>query len=248
MIPNATRRIITELSEHSPQDICALIHASRIFNNLTGAFLMLRKGMSIESNILIRGALETTAQAILFMRDPNMAAKWLNGKQYSPADVRKGLQGRPDFKPLYDTLSEVAHANPQAQWMHTVAVEEQGLAILYGGAYQPKLAAHLLTVIVDILLMYLSEFHAHYIGRLSVQFWPLMIEMGGAMNADLRRWRDQRAEDWVELAPSVSTQHPSPMPPPAIPKADLDRVLAAMDEWQRRRATQESRGEVPRRV
>src|SRR3712207_7960180 len=38
----------------------------------------------------------------------------------------------------YDELSQVAHANPDAQWAHSVAVSDTAFAIAFGGTYQPK--------------------------------------------------------------------------------------------------------------
>jgi hypothetical protein len=49
MVPNATRRIMTEISPGTAQDSCAVLHASRFFNNTTAAFILLRKGMLVEA-------------------------------------------------------------------------------------------------------------------------------------------------------------------------------------------------------
>src|SRR5437016_4500255 len=65
MIPNATRRIITEMGEaQTQQDHCAVFHASRVLNNAVGALMMLRNGLLVEASTLIRSTLETTAQAV----------------------------------------------------------------------------------------------------------------------------------------------------------------------------------------
>lgn len=151
MIPNATRRMSTELGSYTPQDECCVFHASRVFNNAMAAFLLLERGMITEATTMVRAALEATAQAILFLRDAEAVAKWLRGRRYRPGDVRRRLGDRPNFASLYGVLSSVAHANPEARWTHSVPLPAHGrLAILYGGSYQPKSAGRLLKIIVDL--------------------------------------------------------------------------------------------------
>jgi hypothetical protein len=162
MVPNATRRIITEIKPGTAQDRCAVLHASRFFNNTLAAFMLLRKGMLVEAITVARTALETCAQAVLFLRREDLATKWLNGTRYKPAKVRELLGRSPDFQPLYSALSEIAHANPEARWAHSVDVPPLGYAIFYGGTYRPKEASRLLTLLCDLVLVYLREFDSHY--------------------------------------------------------------------------------------
>ncbi len=236
MIPNATRRIITELKPQTAQDHCATFHASRIFCNALGAFLLLQKGMLVEATTLVRSMLETTAQAILFVRSQECAEKWLNGKSYTPAEVRNKLNGHPNIAPLYDALSRIAHANPEARWTHSVDMGKAGYAIWYGGAYQPNLAATLLAILIDIIILYLDAFYAHYAGRLSVHAWPLMIEFGRRVNEDLRRWIDTLPDDSEAMRAFLADMTPPPpMPPMPIEKATIDEMIAKLRDSRKDR-------------
>src|SRR5215210_8129226 len=86
MVPNATRRVITEIGQaQTPQDECTLFLASRLFNNILAAFLLMERGMLTEANILARSAVEATAQAVLLLRDEQAATGWLAGKRFSPS-------------------------------------------------------------------------------------------------------------------------------------------------------------------
>lgn len=239
MIPNASRRIITELKSQTGEDHCAVFHASRIFNNALGAFILLRKGMLIEATTLARSALETVAQAVLLMRDPVLAGEWLGGKQLTPAEVRKKLKDKLAIAPLYTELSNITHPNPQARGMHSVDIPSVGYAIFYGGTYQPKRAATLMATLINIILTYLDEFYVHYSGRLSVDNWPFMIELGQSLNDSLRRWIVTFPEDAEVLSAHLADQSPpSPMPPLAVDKSLLQKVISKLkDSRQSKRSS-----------
>lgn len=229
MIPNATRRISTELDVKRAQDTCAVFHASRVFNNLTGGYILLRKGFVVEATTVIRTALETVAQAALFLRDEREAEKWLNGKKYQPRDVRQRLGSRPDFKPLYDELSQVAHANPEARWAHSLVVSDDTYAISFGGTYQPKAVGQLLAVLVEVNLVYLSQFHGCYGKRLSLDFWPVLIDIYRGMLEEFRGQVAARPHDWEALIPGVTLMD-TPMDYPGVDPAELEKVRALVRE------------------
>jgi hypothetical protein len=223
LLPNGTTRISTELRLQSVQDTVAVVHASRVFCDAMGSYLLLRKGLWTQAITLARSTLESVAQSVAFLRDANMAQLWSNGRRFTPGAIRKSLGAMPDFGPLYDALSAIAHANPEATWSHAVPVEGQGFAISYGGSYQPKRGAQLLAVVVELVSIYLHEFYAHYSGRLAIANWPLMIEMGHAMNKNLRDWIEQLPDDWLELKEHVQTLKNEPMPPSPINAEDALR-------------------------
>jgi hypothetical protein len=230
-IPNGTRRIGYELPAQTPQDACAIFHASRVFTTATAALIVLRRGMLVEANTLIRSTLEVVAQSVLFLRDAADAEKWMGGKRYKPGEVRKRLGAIPDFAPLYDELSSVAHPNPEAVWTHAVSIPNTGFAVAFGGTYQPKRIAELLAVLVDLILLFMRAFYTHYIGRLSIDFWPIFLDAGSAMNAALRDWTEKLPHDWDELVPTILERGPEPpMPPPPIPPTDYERALNRMRE------------------
>jgi hypothetical protein len=167
--------------------------------------------------------LESVAQAVAFLREPDMAMQWANGRRFSPSAIRKSLGAAPDFRSLYDALSAIAHANPEATWSHSVPAEGRGFAISYGGSYQPKRGAQLLALLVDLILIYLHEFYAHYVEQLAITNWALMIEMGHVLNKALREWSKQLPDDWVELQRHVQMLKTEPMPPSPISAEDAIR-------------------------
>ncbi|GEM_PF-3173838 len=228
MVPNASRRIITEINGQSDQEHCAVLHASRVFSTGLSAFILLRKGLIIDAITLVRSVLEGVTQSILFLRDPQAASAWLAGKRYSPSDVRKKLTDIP-IKKLYDALTTIAHHNQQAIALHSIQVEE-GYAISYSGSYRPKGAAKLIAVLIDIILIYLHQFYIHYRGRLSVDAWPLMIDLGTKMNQRLRDWTDTLPEDQDTLAPYAATWKTPPMPPSVIDADTLKKVLEVISK------------------
>jgi len=231
LVPNATRRISTEIAAPTAQDTCAVFHASRVFTDAMGTFILLRKGLWVQTTSLTRNMLESVAQAIALMCNPEMAEAWLEGRRFSPGQVRKRLSGKPDFGPLYSALSAIAHANPEGRWAHSVpVVGTLGVAISYGGTYQPKTAARSLAVLVDLILIYLQEFYGYYSNRLSISNWPIVIELGRSMNEELRRWAESLPEDWEELQPHLPRLVPAPMPPSVLDQETVDRMLASMLE------------------
>ena len=232
VIPNATRRISTEIPIYTAQDRCAVFHASRIFTSAVGVFALLRRGMVLESVVLLRTMVETVAQAIALMRRADMAEAWMNGKQFKPGKIRDALAGSPDFKPLYDLLSGLAHVNPQARWLHSVATPDgRGYAIGFGGAYQPKAGAHQVAVLTELALVYLRAFHAHYAGRLDLAHWPVVFFVSETAVEYVRQRVDAMPDDRQALAAHALERGPEPpMPPLDIDRADLDRMLEALRE------------------
>jgi hypothetical protein len=113
LLPNGTRRISTEIASQTVQDTVAVVHASRVYGDAMGAYLLLRKGLWTQATTLARSTLESVAQAVALLRDANMAEQWATGKRFTPAVIRKSLGTHPDFAPLYNALSAIAHANPK---------------------------------------------------------------------------------------------------------------------------------------
>lgn len=114
MIPNATRRLATELRSGSLQDSCAALHAARVFNDSMAALMMIQRGMLVPAHQLVRHCLESTAQAILFLEAQDVAEAWMSGKRFTPGEVRKRLgETGAALRPLYDSLSDIAHVTPR---------------------------------------------------------------------------------------------------------------------------------------
>lgn len=224
MIPNATRRIITEIENDTAQEHCVLFHASRIFNDASGAFILLRSGLTVEASILVRSTFEATAQVAMLMDDHKAAEAWLKGATYSPGEVRKRLAAAETFRQLYKSLSAVAHPNVAASPMHSFNVAD-GYAISFGGSYQPKRCGILLAVLVDVILIFLNEFYAHYRNRLSIDFWPPILEISREVNGALHRWVDSLPDDSEALAQNSARFKVAPMPEPPLDFETRQRVL-----------------------
>lgn len=229
MIPNATRRIITEISEQTAQDHCALYHASRLFTNAMSAYLLTRKGLIADATVVARTALETMAQGILLLRDPAAAISWLNGRNLSAGQVRKRLNDDPDVAPLYRELSNLSHSTPVAVIHNNVMLPGRGEAILFGGAYRPKTAARLAWVSTIIALEYLHAFYDRYRQSLSLDQWPMTLELGAAMCDGLHQWLASLPEDVDDLRTALS-QRPEEerMPPPVVSSEDSLKMAEAI--------------------
>jgi hypothetical protein len=185
--------------------------------------------MLVEASTLARSAVEAVAQAVLFLRRSDAAEAWLAGKRHSPGDVRKALPDL-DFKTIYDSLSTVAHPNPEARWTHSVPVpeelEELGYAIAYGGSFQPRNALGILLVLTRLTLIYLNAFFDHYSGRLSVQFWPFMLEVGEEWIKAMAAHGSSLPNDWDALVKHVAGKPLAPMSLPNVPAEMLEKLAS----------------------
>jgi len=231
MIPNATRRIIIEIGRNQiPQDEAILELTSRMFNHALSAHLLIFRGLVVDSVVMLRAMVETNAQVVAFLRDSVAAEAWLKGKRFKPEIIRKILDGKPDLGPIYARLSAMAHANPEGRAGHVVQVPPMGTAILYGGSYQPKHMAELLSIVVDQTLLYLMAFHQHYKGRLSVENWPLMIKMGLDANADFIKWIQDLPDDLDDLREHM--RNSPPLEPMRRPEAYLNMAKDVAREFE----------------
>lgn len=222
MIPNASRRIMTELQPNSVLDHCAIFHASRLNNNCLAAVGLFLDGLLVEATTITRAALECASQAIVFLHEPKLAEQWWNGKQFSPGDIRRRISKTGDLSPLYKSLSDIAHANPGARMMHAIQLKQQGYAVSFGGAYRPKAVAYGLLLLTDIAVQYLWTFYNCYFGRLAVDFWPVPLEIAENVVRDVRTAIDGWPPDEVELEQFLSTQ----LPTPPMDKAPISEEVA----------------------
>lgn len=232
MIPNATRRIITEIAQgQSAQDHCAVFHASRTFNQAFGAYLLVKKGMLTEATTLVRGTLEVVSQSIVFQRESEAAEAWLAGKRFSPRQVRERLGGEPNLRPIYKVLSDISHANPEARWAHSISIPKMGYAIHYGGSYRPRHAATLLALLTDIVILYLREFHSAYRGRLSLDAWPVLLDFYTSLNGDFRKWLAALPGDEESLLEGgIENWIVPPMPEPMVDEETLSKLRASLQK------------------
>jgi hypothetical protein len=236
MIPNASRRIITEIgAAQTTQDRVIVVHCSRVFNNAMGAYILLRGGMIGEATILARSLVESVAQATLFLRDETAASEWLRGKDFTPGAVRNHLKrfsDTPDFRELYASLSGASHANARGRSTYTYELSV-GQAISYGGGYQPKSAAGTLTVVAYLVGIFLREFWMRYNSKLTIAAWPPIVELANLMTDNLHRWALTLPDDGTILEPHLRSMSVEPMP--AMPAIDPASWVRIADEIHRAR-------------
>jgi len=216
LIPAGTRRLITEASTYTAQDQCTFFHASRTVTNAIGALINIERGLLVEGYALTRHCLENVAQAIVFLREAQSAEAWLQGKKFTPGTIRAKLGGTPDLKPVYDALSALAHANPDARWMHSLYVPPVGVAVWYGGMYQPKSVAEALVLLGRVIQLYIEEFFRHHRDRLDLVAWPLLMKIAANALGDLQTWLDSLPDDRDELAQHAAEHPVQPMRQPDI--------------------------------
>jgi len=231
ILPNATRRLMTELETPTAGSECVIFHTPRICNHIVAAFILLRQGMIVDAVTAVRSALETTAQAIVLMENESLAESWLKGKTFRPEEIGRKLKERGKaLRPLYEALSDVAHANPAATWAYSVP-SSGTYAIGYGGSYRPKQAAQLLALLFQVALLYLTEFYQHYQTRLNLVAWPLCIETGHLLHQSLTTWIAGLPDDFELLAEEAKNWKPSPMEQ-AVPPEHRNAVLRVAEHMR----------------
>jgi hypothetical protein len=195
-----------------------------------GALLTIERGLLIEAHILVRSCLENVAQGIAFMREPHTGAAWMNGKTFTPGAIRQKLGGQPDLKPAYDRLSKIAHANPDARWMHSIQVPPDGVAIGFGGAYKPKEVAETLVLLTRVILLYVEEFLRQYGHRLDLVAWPLLIEVIKQGTDEIEAWVTSLPDDLVALREYAKKFPVTPMPTPPITTEEMEKLRAQVSQ------------------
>lgn len=171
-------KIIGRLSYESnnrPIDIAVVQCCSRLFSDCLGGYALLRQGLLMPAIPVLRAALETTMQAMMFFERPDSAQAWLNGKQFKPSTTRNSSPAAAAlYQAMYGRLSDHAHPNVVAGLFHTVPLPtEGGVALMYGGWYAPKSAGLLLIEFCRLELAFLRAFYAAYeaeLGRLGLLF------------------------------------------------------------------------------
>lgn len=92
---------------------------ARMFNNLWGGFHLLKRGFYYQAFMGQRAALEDLLMTRYLSSHPEKASAWLEGRQFSPGEIRKRLaaiNGADSeemlvFKKTYSALSAMAHSS-----------------------------------------------------------------------------------------------------------------------------------------
>ena len=132
--------------EERPKDEAVILSCSRLFSECFAGYLLARKGLVLQSIVLLRSAFEITSQARLFMEREDMARKWLEGRRIAPREVRGLSPFAGGANELYANLARLSHPNVEAIRYHTVPLRKRGaIALAYGGWFSPKSVGSVLT-------------------------------------------------------------------------------------------------------
>ncbi len=149
--------------EERPRDEAVIASCSRLFNECFAGYLLARKGLVLQSIVLLRSAFEITSQAVLFMEREDLALAWLRGKQIPPKEVRRLSPFAAAQRQLYKKLSGLSHPNIEALRYHTVPFPSQtAMALAYGGWFMPKSAGQIATQFLFAQLVFLERFYTTF--------------------------------------------------------------------------------------
>jgi hypothetical protein len=237
MLPNASARINSELgSRQDATDNALFILNSRITTGCVSTYTLAMRGLGTDAAGTLRHVVENVGLAIAMMHTPGVAERWQRGRQYRPAEVRAMISPAIDLQPLYRVLSEYAHANAAGQALYRTSTQG-GYVVTYSGSYQPKNVALTLVLMAQTELLYLREFYGRYSGRLSIETWPLLLDLATKLTDTLHAWAQAQPDDWIELRKHYATGK-GLMPAPVI---DPELRRQAQDAMERIRASQPPR-------
>jgi hypothetical protein len=151
--------------EYRAKDRAICETCPRLFSDCFAGYLLVRKGLVLQSAIMLRSTFETVTQAILFMSNEEMAEKWLKGKWIKPKDVQE-LTSMPETeRRLYRKLSNLSHPNYRPFGYDSAPVPGPGTigkVSFYGGWFAPKQAGQIAIQFLWAELVFLEHFYATY--------------------------------------------------------------------------------------
>lgn len=171
MVFNVGQRLIdakTQTGERFSEDEALIILCNRLFNDSFSGYLLLKRGLIGPASLLLRSALEVTNLAVLLGGSPEHAERWLGGREYTPAVVRRLLESTDAEREWYSKLSKATHANYVASRANIYRVEETTTDVLmYGGRFAPKESGLTGCAFLWLHLTFLQAFYARSSGRLA---------------------------------------------------------------------------------
>lgn len=176
-----------------PMDEAVILHCSRLFTECLAGYELLVRGLTLPATAVVRSVLEVSMQAVMLMGDPDRAVRWLDGKRYSPGDVRSAIESDEGIRERYRALSSIVHANVEATLLHTTPIADvEGTMLAYGGSFRPRAAAGIACDLLDAQLFFLRSFYSFYSSRLDelgLLWRPEMLDMlGNAAPPDATSW------------------------------------------------------------
>ena len=190
MLYNAAQRLIDAKARgRAPNaaDEALILLCNRLFNESFAGYVVLSRGLLGAGEHHLRAALETANLAILIVREPEHAERWLSGKEYSPGDVRRRLDAPGDVSEWYALLSKRTHANYAATRTSVFSLGPGVEALSYGGLDAPRAMASNAMAFMWVGLTFIRFFYHRYAEQLDELslLWPPEIA-SGAGASDLR--------------------------------------------------------------
>lgn len=151
--------------EERIKDDAVIESCARLFSECYAGYELARRGLILQSIVLLRSAFEITTQALLFMQREDMADKWLKGQKIRPKQVRELTAMPENQRKLYQKLSDLAHPNYNAFRYFSVPVPRKGTlakAYVYGGRFAPKEAGQVAIQFLWAQLVFLESFYETY--------------------------------------------------------------------------------------
>lgn len=194
LVYNAAQKLIDRAAAQAQRrslDEAIIRSCSRLFTDCMGGYVLLRRGLILPAASLLRAALETTMQAIMFLEQPAKADQWLQGMKFKPSHARSASAVAASlYDGMYKRLSDIAHPSVAASFLHTVPLpqmEPDALALLYGGWFAPRTAGATACEFLRLQLAFLRAFYEHYesqLAELSLLFRPETLAAFQAINFD----------------------------------------------------------------
>jgi hypothetical protein len=130
---------------------CAFLLLVKTMNHIASTFVLVERGLMVDSALTSRNALETLLLLELLAKKPELCAKWTAGEQFTPGGVRKRLASLPrievgdfvievsldtydDERFVYDWLSDITHANLDSLNHTTSQTSGNSFELHVGGA------------------------------------------------------------------------------------------------------------------
>ncbi len=139
-----------DLPEIKIRDEVTFLLMARIFNHSLSAFVLLERGMLIDSAAVIRQVLETQWLLEYFYKYPDKIDGWLQGKIIKPGQVRKNLKLDQERSLLYSEYCKMTHNNIESAKYYS-GVQDDLNCIVFGGYYNPMYIEQLLCELIIYL-------------------------------------------------------------------------------------------------
>lgn len=228
--------------ESRPRDEAIVATCARLFSEAYSAYELLRKGLILQSIVLLRSTFEISTQGILFLDDEEQAKEWLGGKRIRPHSVRELTSMPSSQRRLYQKLANLAHPNRDALSYLSVPVRrggKPGIAYVYGGWFAPKEAGQIAIQLLWAQLVFLEKFYGTYSADLEEHGLLWVPAVTTLPESDDRlsdfTW-DRFLSIWRDVLTELTKEHGAKSP------ADIIEIALAMSDYTPEEKEQWRRG------